>query len=283
MPKSHASKAGYYAWREREASAREKRDVELTTAIEHIHAQSRKTYGSPSVCAELRARGERVGRKRVARLMRHCGLAARKRRGYRSTTDSKHAYPIVPNLLQRRFHQEEPNRVWVSDITYFSTANKWLYLAVVINLYSRRVIGWSMSKYIDAELVLNALRMAIGRRGVQPGLIVHTDRGSQYACRVYRAFLTAHGITPSMSRKRDCWDNAVAESFFSSLKIETDPGAIWKTHDQARTAIFEYIETWYNSRRRHSTNSYLSPIEFEKCRIVAQLPVHETGASPFRA
>ncbi len=200
--------------------------------------------------------------------MRENGLVAKKRRRFHSTTQSKHRYPVSPNLLARNFHQVAPNRAWVGDITYFPTAQGWLYLAAVLDVYSRRVVGWSMSAHIDAELVIAALQMAIDRRGIDNELIVHTDRGSQYACGAYTSVLAARGITPSMSRKGDCWDNAVAESFFSTLKTEIDPGRLWKTRNEARTAIFEYIETWYNPRRRHSANRYLSPIEFEQCTDV---------------
>jgi transposase InsO family protein len=182
---------------------------------------------------------------------------------------SSHSYPVAANLLNRQFLPDARNVAWAADITYFSTREGWLYLAVVLDLFSRRIVGWSMSKWIDAALVTDALRMAVNRRRPKRGLIVHTDRGSQYACNEYRAFIEFHGIVPSMSRKRDCWDNAVAESFFATLKLELKPDRPWSTRSEARTAIFEYIETWYNRERRHSTLDYVSPNEFEECRRVA--------------
>lgn len=261
------SKAGYYAWRERRPSARAKTDAKLCLRIGEIHRKSRGSYGSPTIHAELKAKGIRIARKRVARLMRLEAISAKKPRAFRVTTMSSHAYPIAPNRLDRQFTVPEPNTAWVADITYFSTAEGWLYLATVLDLFSRRVVGWSMSRSIDAALVLNALRMAVDGRRPRRGLIVHTDRGSQYACNEYRAYLDAHGIVPSMSRKRDCWDNAVAESFFATLKSDVKPDRIWATRNQARAAIFEYIETWYNRERRHSTNGYLSPMEFERRHV----------------
>lgn len=263
------SKAGYYAWRERVPSARAKADVALCTKISTIHRNSRGNYGSPMIHAELKATGLRISRKRIARLMKLKQITGKKRRAFRVTTMSSHAYPIAPNLLERRFSVSKPNIAWVADITYFSTKEGWLYLAVVLDLYSRRVVGWSMSRWIDAKLVLNALQMAVKSRQPRSGLIVHTDRGSQYACNEYRAFIAAHGIVPSMSRKRDCWDNAVAESFFATLKREIRPERMWSSRAEARSAIFDHIEVWYNRKRRHSANRYLSPIEFEQCRHVA--------------
>lgn len=265
----NVSKAGYYAWREREQSARAKRDAELIKQITRVHECSRKTYGSPRIHADLLAKGVKASRKRIARLMRQNSLRGKKTRRFRVTTKSKHSYAISPNLLNRRFQVEAPNRVWVADITYFSTGERWLYLAVVIDLYSRRVIGWSMSNRIDVALVLDALRMALSKRRVSGEVIVHTDRGSQYACTDYYRFLREHGLKPSMSRKGDCWDNAVAESFFATLKGELACATIWKTRDEARSAIFQYIESWYNRERRHSTIGYLSPVTFEECRQVA--------------
>jgi putative transposase len=263
------SKAGYYAWRERDLSARAKADQVLGVRIKAIHRKSRGSYGSPTIHAELRETGIRVARKRVARLMRIGHIYGKKRRAFRVTTKSSHAYPIAPNLLNRQFSVGAPNRVWVADITYLATREGWLYLAIVLDLFSRRIVGWSMSSCIDAPLVLSALRMAVDRRTPLPGLIVHTDRGSQYACNEYRAFVAAHGIIPSMSRKRDCWDNAVAESFFATLKLELKPDRMWATRSEARAAVFEYIEAWYNRERRHSAIGYFSPAEFEQRRCVA--------------
>lgn len=259
------SKAGYYAWRERKPSARDQTDEHVGEVIRSIHDQSRRRYGAPCVHAELRDRGIRIGRKRVARLMKSHGLRAKKARPRRVvTTDSKHGYPVAPNVLNRQFDQPMANRAWVCDITYFSTKEGWLYLAVVMDLFSRRIVGWSMSAFIDAELVLNALRMAIEQRRPQRGLLVHSDRGSQYACRAYRNVIAQHGFVASMSRKRDCWDNAVVESFFASIKSDLKGEPVWATRTAARSAIFDYIETWYNRQRRHSTLGYVSPITFER-------------------
>jgi putative transposase len=196
-------------------------------------------------------------------------IQGKKRQAFRITTKSAHSYPIAPNLLNRQFTAPAPNRAWVADITYLSTREGWLYLAVVLDLFSRRVVGWSMSNHNDAPFVLAALRMAVDWRNPDPGLIVHTDRGSQYACNEYRAFIEAHGIVPSMSRTRACWDNAVAESFFATLRLELQPDRRWSTRSEARMAIFEYIEGWYNRERRHSTIGYLSPAKFEERRRVA--------------
>lgn len=265
----NVSKAGYYAWRGRKLSARAQMDDVLGLRIRAIHFENEGRYGSPRIHRELQSAGVSLGRKRVARLMRAEGLKAKKRRHFRVTTVSSHSYPIADNKLDRKFNTAVPNRAWVADITYFSTKEGWLYLAVVIDLFSRRVVGWSMSARIDAALVLDALRMAVRQRKPPHGLLVHTDRGSQYACREYRAFLQEHGIVPSMSRKGDCWDNAVAESFFASLKVELRSETLWATRTEARRAIFEYIEIWYNRRRRHSSIGYQSPVEFEKCRCVA--------------
>jgi putative transposase len=263
------SKAGYYAWRERDQSARSKRDRTIEAEIRAIHKKSKGRYGSPRVHAELQMRNFQISRKRVARLMKRAELRGKKRRRFQVTTNSRHSYPIVSNVLNRQFKQSEPNIAWVADITYFSTKEGWLYLAIVLDLFSRRIVGWSMSKFIDATLAISALDMALARRRPKPGLVVHTDRGSQYASREYRAFTEKYGIIRSMSGKLNCWDNAVAESFFASLKIELKSEQVWETRAAARSEIFEYIEGWYNRERRHSTNGYLSPLEFEECQRVA--------------
>lgn len=263
------SKAGYYAWRAREQSQRSKHDAELVDHIQKAHIESRRMYGSPRIHVDLRENGVKVSRKRVARLMREHGMKGKKRRHFKVTTLSKHNYPVAPNLLNRRFKTERPNQAWAGDITAISTAEGWLYLAVVIDLYSRRVIGWSMGNKIDAELAINALTMAVATRRPQQSVLVHSDRGSVYACRAYADFLVDNNLNASMSRKGDCWDNAVVESFFATLKVELKGKALWKTRQEARTAIFEYIEAWYNRRRRHSTIGYVSPMEFEECRQVA--------------
>lgn len=263
----NVSKAGYYAWRGRKTSKRLKRDAALVSKIKHIHAESRMTYGRPRVHAELRGQGIRVSGKRIARLMRAHGIKGKKRRHSKRMTSSPGTIPAAPNVLNRKFNVRQPNKAWVSDITYFPTSEGWLYLAVVIDCFSRRVVGWSMDNRIDTTLPLRALKMALHNRPYTK-LIVHSDRGSQFACRLYEQSLHELGITASMSRKGNCWDNAVAESFFASIKVELKPEHVWKTRAQARAAIFEYIETWYNPRRRHSANGYLSPVDFENQKSV---------------
>ena len=258
------SRAGFYAWRRRPVAARTRQDQVLTVAVAAIYAENHGRYGSPRVQMELRDRGQRTGRKRIARLMRMQGLRARPKRRYRTTTDSRHGLPVSPNLLARRFAVAQPNTAWVTDMTYLWTAQGWLYLAVIIDLFSRRVVGWSMSERIDRKLALDALRMALAQRRPQAGLIHHSDRGSQYASGDYQQLLAKHGLRGSMSRRGDCWDNAVAESFFASLKLELVYQVQWRTRAEVRTAIFEYIELFYNRRRRHSSLAYLSPVEFER-------------------
>ncbi|WP_152622440.1 IS3 family transposase [Archangium violaceum] len=257
------SRSGYYAWKERPESERHKADRALAEVVTRIHQDSRGTYGSPRVHAELRARGQRVSRKRVARLMNEQELAARKRRRFVSTTDSRHNQPVAPNILERNFSPGQPNSTWATDITYVETKQGWLYLAVVMDLFSRKVVGWSMSENIDRHLVLNALDMALKGRQPPRGLLHHSDRGSQYASIDYQQELAARGIQCSMSRKGNCWDNAVVESFFSSLKQELVYTTAFATHEQARLALFEYIEVFYNRQRRHSSLGYVSPVDFE--------------------
>ena len=258
------SKAGYYAWRDRPASARERANRCLAVDIRAVHRRSRGTYGSPRVHAELRARGIRCSEKRVARVMQGEGLRARVRRRFRVTTDARHSEPIALNVLERRFTVAEPDRVWAGDITYVATREGWLYLAVVLDLASRRVIGWAMRHALERTLTLDALRMALAQRSPAPGVLHHSDRGSQYACGEYQALLARHGIRGSMSRRGDCWDNAVVESFFATLKTELVDGADWRTREEARAALFEYIELWYNRQRRHSALGYVSPVQYEQ-------------------
>ncbi len=253
------SRGGSYAWAGRAESARAADDRALATEIRAAHEASRGRYGSPRVHAELRARGRRIGRKRVARLMRGMGLAARRRRRFRRTTDSRHAFPIAPNLLERNFTAEAPDRVWLADLTYIWTAQGWLYLAAVLDLYTRRVVGWAMADHLRHELTLAALDMAIVRQRPAPGLVHHADRGVQYAAHGYRARLRRHGMVCSMSRKGDCWDNAPMESFFATLKGELVEEADYQTRDEARADLFQYIEGFYNRRRLHSGLGYLTP------------------------
>lgn len=260
----HVSRSGFYAWQAREPSRRQQRETALRERVRSIYRQSRGRYGSPRVHAELRAAGERCSRKRIERLMREDALVARVRRRFRgSTTDSQHAEAIVPNLLQRDFSAEAPDQVWVSDITYLPTRQGWLYLAVVLDLATRAVVGWSMRPSLEAALAVDALQMALQRRKPKRGLIHHSDRGVQYACGAYQEQLERAGLRCSMSRKGDCWDNAVAESFFATLEWELVEGADWHTHAEAKRALFEYLEIWYNRQRRHSSLGYVSPAEYE--------------------
>jgi transposase InsO family protein len=258
------SRAGFYAWHGREPAARSQADDRLALEIAAIHAKSRRCYGSPRIHAELIERGCRTSRKRVARLMRTRGLAGRRRRRFRVTTHSQHPYPVAPNHLARQFERAAPDQAWVTDITYLWTAEGWLYLAVILDLYSRFAVGWAMNERITDDLTLDALTMALRRRRPSPGLLVHSDRGSQYASRDYQQQLAAHGIVCSMSRRGNCWDNAVAESFFATLKIELVTEADWATRAAARADVFDYLEVFYNGQRRHSALGYLSPRLFEQ-------------------
>jgi putative transposase len=262
----HVSRAGFYAWQVRPPARRGQVDERLSVEIAAIHAESRQCYGSPRVHAELRDRGHRTSRKRVARLMRHHQLASRRRRRFRATTDSRHPFPVAPNVLARQFAQGAPDRAWVTDITYLPTDEGWLYLAVILDLCSRVVVGWAMSERITRELTLDALDMALVQRRPRRGLLHHSDRGSQYASGDYQRALAAEGIVCSMSRRGNCWDNAVAESFFATVKVELAHDARWETRVAARTALFEYIEVFYNGQRRHSSLGYLSPRAFERQR-----------------
>jgi putative transposase len=244
----------------------------LMAHVRIIHADSRETYGAPRVHRELQAEGLPASPKRVARLMRANGLAARPRKRHRiATTDSNHANPIAPNLLARQFDVNGVgiNRVWVADITYIPTREGPLYLATVLDLGSRRCVGWAMRETLEVELALSALRMAREARRPPAGLLHHSDRGSQYTSDAYRAELAAHGMIASMSDKGDCYDNAVAESFFSTLEFELLMKNDWHTREDARRGIFRYLETWYNARRRHSTLGYISPAEYEQQLQVA--------------
>lgn len=258
------SRAGFYAWRKRPVSARALGDQRLSVEVSAIHAESRRSYGSPRVHMELRERGRRVRRKRVARLMRTAGLRACTPRRFRCTTDSGHGMAIRDNLLGRRFAVARASFGWVADITYLWILEGWLYLAVIVDLFSRRVVGWSMSERLEKKLALDALSTALADRQPPGGLIHHSDRGSQYASHEYQELLARHGLLSSMSRRANCWDNAVAESFFATLKTEVAYQTRWSTRVQARSEVFEYIEMFYNRRRRHSALGYLCPDEFER-------------------
>jgi putative transposase len=262
------SRAGFYASGHRAQSARSRSDEQLRQQVCAIHAQSRLTYGSPRVHAELRAAGKRCSRKRVARLMREAGLRVKRRRPQRpQTTDSRHGSGVAANVLGRRFKVElcgGINRVWCGDITYIPTREGWLYLSVLLDLGSRAVVGWAMSEHLESSLATDALRMALARRSPARGLLHHTDRGSQYAAIEYGEALERRGVVASMSRRGNCYDNAVAESFFATLEWELIQVHDWQTRAEARCALFEYTECWYNRQRRHSSLGYLSPLEYEQ-------------------
>ena len=257
------SRSGYYAWRRREPSARAQDDAELKIKIAASHSASNRTYGSPRILRDLREDGDLVSRKRVARLMRELDIEGRRKRRYRATTDSNHPFPVAPNVLMRDFEVDAPNTAWVTDITYLATLEGWLYLAVILDLYSRRVIGYAMSERIDRHLVLEALGNALRQRPGARDVVHHSDRGSQYASHDYREALDEAGIMCSMSRRGNCWDNAVAESFFGTLKMELLYELPLQSRSATRTEVANYIETFYNVRRRHSSLDYQSPVEFE--------------------
>jgi len=259
----NVSRSGFYAWRGRRPSARARRDQQLSVKITAVHAQSRGTYGSPSIRGELVSAGEKVGKKRVARLMRAQGLSGNPLKKYKRTTDSAHDLPVAQNLVQRRFEATAPNQLWVTDITYIWTWEGFLYLAAIIDVFSRRVVGWAVADHMRTELALEALAMAVRERQPGLGLVHHSDRGSQYASTAYQAALRGYGMQCSMSRKGDCWDNAVAESFFSILKRELIYRQSWPTQARATAAINEYITSFYNSWRRHTALAGKSPMKYE--------------------
>ena len=256
------SRQGFYASQHRPEPARRVVDRRLSAEIAAIHAASRRCYGSPRIHAELRARGQCTSRKRVARLMRASGLMARRRRRFRAPSPSR-ALATVGNVLDRQFAAAAPNRRWVCDITYLTTKQGWTFLAVVLDLFSRRVVGWATSDRLGEGLALDALTMSLARRRPPAGLVHHSDRGPQYISDQYGAVLARHGIVMSLSRRGNCWDNAVAESFFATLKVELVYETTWLTHADAQRALFDYIEVFYNGQRRHSSLGYLSPRAFE--------------------
>lgn len=257
------SRSGYYAWIKQPESPQALRRRRLTKMIQIVHAESDRTYGSPRVHRELRAQGQPCSENFVAKLMRVAGIAAKTKRKFRQTTDSAHHLPVADNLLKRNFQVDRPNQVWVSDITYIPTREGWLYLTTVEDLYSRRIVGWAMSARITSRLVVDALQMAIDRRGPAAGLIVHSDRGSQYCSDHYQRLLSKHEIRCSMSRKGNCWDNAPMESFYRTLKVELIYWRDYQTRHDAQRSIVQFIDTFYNRRRRHSTLGYLSPVDYE--------------------
>lgn len=258
------SHSGYYAWQGRPVSPRATRRAELAQKIREVHEQHRRVYGSPRVHRALLERGERVCRNTVARLMKALGIRPLTHRAFRvRTTDSDHALPVASNLLDRRFQVRALNRIWLTDITYIRTDEGFLFLAGVMDLCSRRIVGWSMGEHLGAELVCEALHMALKARRPVPGLLHHSDRGVQYACRQYQSLLRRSGITVSMSRTGDCYDNAPKESFWGKLKTELVYLNRFATREQARAAVFDYIEVFYNRQRLHSSLGYVSPERFE--------------------
>jgi transposase InsO family protein len=264
------SPRGYYAWRRRCAegheSRRERDNRKLLVEIETLHHESNQTYGSPRMYRQLKKQGHSCSENRVARLMRRNGIQATRPRPFKVTTDSCHRLPIAENTLDRQFTPEQANQVWASDITYVWTREGWLYLAIVIDLFSRRVVGWSMQQSMERSLVISALEMALAGRRPGVGLLHHSDRGSQYASLDYQARLRQAGIVSSMSRKGNCWDNAPVESFFATLKRELVHRRRYESREQARLEIFRYIEVWYNRKRLHSALGYLAPVEYERAK-----------------
>lgn len=259
------SRAGYYAWKGRGPSQRERADAGLVERIRSVHAENRKVYGCPRIHATLRSQGLHLGRKRVARLMRASGIVAEPYRRMKWKRPFKTA-GAVENLVQRQFQVAEANRVWAADMTCFWTGSGWVHLAIVMDLFSRRVVGWAMNGFMTERLVLDALEMAVLSRKLSGSLIHHSDQGSQYRSHLFLARLEALGIQPSMSRRGDCWDNAVVESFFKTVKAELQKRFV--SREEARSRLFEYIEVFYNRRRLHSTLGYMSPAQFE-----ANLPI----------
>ena len=258
------SVSGFYDWLRRSTSKRAQEDETLTEEVIKFHCGSRCTYGSPRIHRDLKSAGYKVGRKRVARLMRAAGLRGKTKRKYKTTTNSNHQRPKAKNLVKQNFSAIAPNALWASDITYIATAEGWLYLAVTLDLFSRKVVGWAFSERLTDDLTRSALKMATRQRSALAGLLHHSDQGSQYASYAFRSELSANGIVQSMSGRGNAYDNAVVESFFATLKTEEVDNNVYKTRQQAKTSIFSYIEGFYNSKRRHSSLNYLSPNDFER-------------------
>ena len=258
-----ASRSGYYRWKRQPQSKRQKENEKILMEIRESHKNSRRAYGSPRITEDLQAKGMKCGENRVARLMKIHGIVGKAKKKFKATTNSKHTLPVAENLLNQNFEAEKPNTVWVSDITYIATLEGWLYLVVILDLFSRQVVGWAMSDRLTSGFVVKALYQAIGRRHPASGCIFHSDRGIQYASTDFRDVLKAYGFIQSMSRKGNCYDNAVAESFFHTLKTEHVYDYRYETRAEARQSIFEYIEMFYNRQRRHSALGYRSPVSFE--------------------
>lgn len=263
----NVSRSSYYSWLTREPSSHELRDKELLTEIRIIFEKKRKLYGSPRIYKEMHTTDYSCSRSRIARLMRDNKLVARQKKRFKATTDSSHDYPVSPNLVNRNFSVDFINQCWVSDITYIDTMEGWLYLCTIIDLFSRRVVGWSIASHLRAELATDALDMAVLHRNPPRGLVFHSDRGIQYASTAFREKLESYHMIQSMSRKGNCWDNAPAESFFSTLKMEEVYHKKYRTRDEARQSLFEYIEVFYNRQRSHSFLDYISPATYEELRL----------------
>lgn len=263
------SRSSYYEWLNSPKTEREKENELLTEMITILFQKGRGSYGTRRIKRKLAEQGKSVSRRRIGRLLNQAGLVCKTKKKFKVTTDSKHNKPIAPNLLKREFTAPKPDRYYVGDITYISTQEGWLFLAVVIDLFSRKVVGWSMNKRMKASLVNDALLMALWKRKPDKGLIWHTDRGSQYASDSHRAILNQHYVIQSMSRKGNCWDNAVSESFFHTLKTELVHHHQYQTREEAIQSIFEYIEVFYNRERIHSANDYLSPVDYELQQLTA--------------
>lgn len=264
-----ASRSGYYRWKRQPQSKRQKENEKILMEIRESHKRSRRAYGSPRITEDLQAKGTKCGENRVARLMKIHGIIGKAKKKFKATTNSKHNLPVAENLLNQNFEADNPNTVWVSDITYIPTLEGWLYLVVVLDLFSRQVVGWAMSDRLTSEFVVKALYQAIGRRHPTSGCIFHSDRGVQYASTDFGDVLKAYGFIQSMSRKGNCYDNAVAESFFHTLKTEHVYDYRYETRAEARQSIFKYIEMFYNRQRRHSALGYRSPVSFELEAMVA--------------
>jgi transposase InsO family protein len=263
------SRSGYYGWQDRGPSQRALRHERLLPVIRGVFEGSRRTYGSPRVCDSLKTLGHRCGHNQVAALMRRAGITPKRRRKFKVTTDSDHSYPVAPNLVARVFAAERLNSLWTSDITYLWTSEGWLYLAVVLDVCSRRIVGWGMSHRLKEELVVRAIEQALWQRQIAEGLIFHSDQGSQFASDACQKLLKANGIRPSMSRKGDCYDNAITESFFGTLKKELVYRDKFETREEARSKIFDFIEVFYNRQRKHSALNYKSPVDFEKNKMLS--------------
>lgn len=264
------SRSRYYSWLDAPVTDHEKRDQELGVRIERVYKDNRGSYGSPRIYVDMREEGIRCSRKRIARIMREKGLVGRQKRRFKATTDSGHDFPVAPNLVNRDFTIDAPNRVWVSDITYIWTMEGWLYLCIILDLFSRIAVGWAMDSRITKELAISALLMAVTHRRPAPGLVFHSDRGVQYASEGFRERIEGFEMVQSMSRKGNCWDNACAESFFAALKTEEVFHRTYKTRAEAKQCIFEYIAVFYNRKRRHSFVDDTSPEDFESRMGCAQ-------------